>query len=167
MNPVALLRQFIKGLLKENEPYQIALGIAFGFVIGIIPKDNLTAQFLFIIALSTKVNVGFLIVSIFVFSCLSPLTDLVTDKLGYFILTQKSLEDFFTKLYNTPFIPWTDFNNTVVMGGFVTGLILFFPVYMISKRFALFYNLKLKEKISSSKIVKFLKASWLFEWYFK
>lgn len=167
MNPLSILRQFIKGLTKENEPYQIGLGIAFGFWIGIIPKNNLTAQLIFIFMMATKANIPFSIVTIFLFSFLSPVTDLISDPLGYFILTAKPLEGFFTKLYNMPVIPWTDFNNTVVMGGFIIGIILFYPVYLLGKKFGLYYNLKFKEKIGNSKLIKSLKASWLFDWYFK
>jgi len=167
MNPVSILRQLIKGLLSDNEDYQIALGISFGMIIGIIPKNNLCAQIIFIISLSTKANVPFLILSIFAFSLISPITDIITDKIGYFVLGIKSLEPFFTKLYNMAVIPWTDFNNTVVMGGVIFGIIMFYPVYLFSKKFGKFYNLKLREKISNLKIIKILKASWLFEWYFK
>lgn len=167
MNPISLLRQFINGLLKDNEPYQIALGLSFGIMIGIIPKNNLTAQILFIFALSTKANVPFLIVSIFGFSLLTPFIDIITDKIGYSILTLKTLEPLFTKMYNTPVIPWTDFNNTVVMGGFILGIFLFLPSYILFKKFGSYYNITLKNKINNSKIVKFLKTSWLFEWYFK
>lgn len=167
MNPLSIIRQFVKGLLKENEPYQIALGLSFGMMIGIIPKNNLTAQLLFIFALSTKANIPFLILSIFFFSSLAPISDIITDKIGYYILTLKSLEPFFTKIYNMPVIPWTDFNNTVVMGGLILGLSLFIPSYFLFKKFGNYYNLFLKNKISNSRFVKFLKASWLFEWYFK
>jgi uncharacterized protein (TIGR03546 family) len=167
MNPVSLIRQFIKGLLKENEPYQIGLAVAFGMVIGIIPKDNLTAQLILIISLCFKTNIPMLLVSIFLFSSLSFITDPLTDKIGYFILTLDSLKPLFTKLYNTPVLPWTGFNNTVLMGGFITGIILFWPVYRCGKRFGNFYKNRLATKISNSKFIKVIKASWLFEWYFK
>lgn len=167
MNPLAILRQFIIGLLKENNPSQIGLGIAFGFVIGIIPKNNLTAQLIFIITMMTKANVPFAILSIFLFSSISFIFDKITDPVGYFILTQNSLADFFTKLYNMPIVPWTDFNNTVVLGGLVLGVLLFYPVYLLGRKFGIFYNERFRDKIKNSKIIKALKLSWLFEWSVK
>ncbi|MEF3279881.1 MAG: TIGR03546 family protein [Elusimicrobiota bacterium] len=166
MNPISIIRQFIKGLLKDNEPYQIGLAVAFGLIIGVIPKNNITAQLIFIIAVSTKANIPFLILSIFFFSSFSLITDILTDKIGYFILTREFLNAFFTKMYNTPFIPWTDFNNTVVMGGVIVGIVVFFPVYLLGKKFGAYYKEKLANKISNLKFIKMLKASWLFEWYF-
>ena len=38
MNPLGLIRQFIKGLTTETEPPQIALGVAFGFLIGLLTR---------------------------------------------------------------------------------------------------------------------------------
>lgn len=167
MNPLSYLRWFIKGIVKENSPSAIALAIAFGFVIGIIPKSNLTAQSIFILAMVIRTNTGFLILSILIFSFISPVIDPLTDRIGYFILTLPSLNKVFNWMYNTPVIAWSDFNNTVVMGGVVVGLILFLPVYYYSKKFGVYYNSFLKEKIAKSRVSKVLKASWLFEWYFK
>ncbi len=167
MNPLSIIRQFARGLLKENEPWQIGLGIAFGFAIGIIPKSNLTAQLLFLIMMCTKANVPFAFISIFFFSSIYPITDAITDPLGYFILNLDFLSGFFTKIYNMPVLPWTDFNNTVVAGGLIMGTILFYPVYLAGRTFGIYYEKKFKEKISNSKLFKSLKASWVLDWYFK
>ena len=91
----------------------------------------------------------------------------MTDKIGYFILTLGSLKGFFTELYNMPIVPWTSFNNTVVMGGIILSIILFLPLYFLSLKIVSYYNIKLKDKILNLKIVKALKMSFLFEWYFK
>ena len=32
-----------------------------------------------------------------------------------------------------PFMPWTNFNNTIVMGSFATGLVLLWPVHRLSR----------------------------------
>jgi len=167
MNPLTFLRYFIRGLTKDNEPKQIALAISFGIFIGIIPKNNLLVHILFILFLCFKINIPFFIISITFFSLISPLTDPLTDKIGYFILTLDSLKGFFTELYNMPIVPWTSFNNTVVMGGTILSIILFLPLYFFSLKVVSYYNIKLKDKILNSKIVKALKMSFLFEWYFK
>jgi hypothetical protein len=36
---------------------------------------------------------------------------------------------------NTPYMPWTDFNNSIVMGSFVCGLLLLAPVHFTSRPF--------------------------------
>jgi len=167
MNPLSLIRQFIRGLTKETEPYQIGLGIAFGTAIGLIPKSNLTAQLLLILLMATKANLPFALITIFSVSALNPLFDRISDPLGYFALSRDSLAPFFTSLYNMPIAPWTDFNNTVLLGGLILGLALFFPCYLAGKKFGVYYNAKFKERFTNSKIVKSMKKSWLLDWYFK
>lgn len=167
MNPLSIIRQFARGLLKENKPWQIGLAIAFGFVIGIIPKSNLTAQLLFLIMMCTKANVPFSFISIFFFSLIHPFTDAIADPLGYFILNLDFLYNFFTKVYNMPVLPWTDFNNTVVLGGLIMGVVLFYPIYLVGRSFGFYYESKFKDKVLNSKVVKSLKASWVLDWYFK
>ncbi len=39
---------------------------------------------------------------------------------GVFVQTNRPLQGMFTEMINTPFMPWTDFNNSIVMGSFVT-----------------------------------------------
>ncbi len=167
MNPLSLLRQFISGLTAETEPRQIAGGIALGFLIGLLPKANLTAQLLLVLLMALRVNIPMALMAMLAMTLMNPLVDKLTDPIGYFILTAPSLTPLFTKLYNMPVAPWTGFNNTVLVGGLVLGLVFFFPVYLAGKKFGVYYNASFKEKIMGSKIVKAMKASWLFDWYFK
>lgn len=167
MNPLSILRQFISGLTAETDPEQIAGGIALGFLIGLLPKANLTAQLLLALLMALRVNLPMALMAMLAMTCVNPLLDRLTDPIGYFILASPSLTPLWTKLYNMPVAPWTGFNNTVLLGGLVFGLVLFFPVYLAGKKFGVYYNGSFKEKITGSKLVKAMKASWLFDWYFK
>ena len=167
MNPLSLLRQFISGLTSDTEPGQIGWGIAFGFLIGLLPKATLTAQLLLVLLMALRINIPLALITVLLMAFVNPLMDKLTDPVGYYLLTSSALYPLWTKLYNMPVIPWTGFNNTVLLGGLVVGLILMFPVYLAGKRFGTYYNGKLKDKVMASKFVKGLKASWLFDWYFK
>jgi uncharacterized protein (TIGR03546 family) len=167
MNPLGILRQFIKGLTSDTDPRQIGWGIAIGFVIGLIPKGNLTAQLLLVLLMALKVNIPMGLIAMFLVSFVNPLFDKVTDPLGYALLTSDALAPLWTALYNMPVMPWTGFNNTVLLGGLLTGLVLFVPVYFAGRAFGVYYNARLRDKVMNSKLVKSLKASILFDWYFK
>lgn len=162
-----LIRQFIKGLTKDTSPGEIAGGIAFGFLLGLIPKSNLTAQILIILVLALKINIPFFFLSMLCFTFLSFIFDKISDPVGYYVLTNQSLYPLWVKIYNMPIVPWTDFNNTVLIGGFITGIVLFVPVYFLGRKFAVVYNEKFKNKFVESKLVKTFKKSWLLDWYFK
>ncbi len=167
MNPLSLIRQFIKGLTSDTDPVQIGWGIALGFFIGLLPKATLTAQALLILLMALRVNIPMAMIAMFAMMFVNPLLDKLTDPVGYYLLSSPALYPLWTKLYNAPVVPWTGFNNTVVPGGLIVGLILLAPVYMGGKRFGVYYNGKLKDKVTGSKFIKGLKASWLFDWYFK
>ncbi|MDA8244159.1 MAG: TIGR03546 family protein [Elusimicrobia bacterium] len=167
MNPLALIRQFIKGLTAQTTPGQIGAGIAIGFLIGLLPKATLTAQLLIVVMMASKVNIPMAVLTALGVSLLNPLLDKVSDPIGYALLTAQALKPLWTKLYNTPVVPWTGFNNTVVPGGLVLGGLLLAPVYMAGKKFGVYYNEKFRDRVMNSKLVKGLKASFLFDWYFK
>ena len=167
MNPLSILRQFIKGLVTETAPNQMAMGIAFGFLLGLIPKANLTAQLIIILLMVLKINLPMALLSLMLTSVFAPIFDKITDPIGYYLLNSPALYPLWAKLYNMPVMPWTDFNNTTLLGGLIFGTILFAPVYFLGKKFGIAYNEKFKEKIINSKIVKTFKQSWLLEWYFK
>ncbi len=167
MNPLAILRQFFQGLTSDTDPGQIGWGIALGFVLGLIPKANLTAQLLLVLLMALRVNIPFGLLTMLLVSFANPLFDRLTDPLGYALLTADGLAPLWTRLYNTPVVPWTAFNNTVLLGGLVAGLVLLFPVYLLGRRFGVYYNEKFRERVMNSKFVKSLKASFLLDWYFK
>lgn len=167
MNPFGLIRQFIKGLTSDTEPGQIGWGIALGFLIGLLPKATLTAQLLLVLLMALRINIPMALITVFVMTFVNPLMDKLTDPVGYYLLSSQALAPLWTSLYNTPVVPWTGFNNTVLTGGLVVGLVLLAPVYVLGKKFGVYYNGDLKVKVTNSKFIKGLKASWLFDWYFK
>lgn len=167
MNPISLLRQFVQGLTSDTDPRQIGAGIALGFLIGLMPKATLTAQLLIVLLMATRVNIPLGLLAALAVSLLNPLLDKVTDPVGYALLTSGALRPLWTKLYNMPIMPWTGFNNTVVPGGLAVGAALLAPVYFAGKRFGIYYNEKFRDRVLGSRLVKGIKASWLFDWYFK
>jgi uncharacterized protein (TIGR03546 family) len=167
MSPLGLIRQFIAGLTDETEPPQIAAGVALGFLIGLLPKATLTVQVLLVLVMAMRVNFPIALLTIFATALVNPLFDRLTDPLGYALLSAPALAPLWTKLYNMPVIPWTGFNNTVLLGGLIFGLVMFVPVYLAAKKGAAVYNVRFKEKVMSSKFVKGLRRSWLVDWYFK
>jgi len=167
MNPLSLIRQFVKGLTSDTDPNQIGWGIALGFLIGLLPKATLTAQLLLVLLMALRVNIPMALITMLLMTFINTLMDKITDPVGYYLLTSQALYPLWTKLYNTPVLPWTGFNNTVLTGGLVVGLLLMFPVQFAGRRFGVYYNDKFRDRLVNSKFVKGLKASWLLDWYFR
>jgi uncharacterized protein (TIGR03546 family) len=120
------------GFLKTHDsPRQLALGVAFGVVLGLIPKGNLLAVLVAMLFFSLRVNLQMGMLTGLIVSFFAALLDPVTERLGHGLLTAPPLQGIWTFFYNTPLVPWTGFNNTVVLGSFVLGWLLFYPAYCL------------------------------------
>ena len=150
------LRFFARALVDQDTPRQLALGFALGMICGLVPKGNLIAVVLMIIICGSKVNLGTAMLAAFLFSWVGVLTDPLAHDMGLWLLTQDSLQSFWTSLYNMPIVPWTKFNNTIVLGSLMLGLFLFVPVYGLARsRFAV-WQPKWAARIRKFKVAQIL-----------
>lgn len=127
------IRLALKALITEATPGQLAFGFAMGVLIGIVPKGNLIAITLGIILAASRANLGVATATILCCSFLSGYLDPVSDSVGWWLLSHPSLTEMWTNLYNKPVMPWTDFNNSIVMGNLVIGIAMLYPLYRLSK----------------------------------
>jgi uncharacterized protein (TIGR03546 family) len=123
-------------LVAENTAKQVAWGIALGVLIGFVPKGNLLAIGLAAILFSLRVNLLSALVTMAACSAVGMLLDPFFDHMGRTILTIIPLQGLFARIYQWPFVPWTAFNNTVVMGAFFVGILQLYPTYRIARRLA-------------------------------
>ena len=145
-------RLLLKALVRDTEPSQMALGLALGLAIGLVPKGNLLAIGLMVVLGVLRVNLGLGMLVAFVVSWLNFVFDPVSHWIGISLLNAESLKGVWTDLYNMPVVPWTNFNNTVVLGAFVLGVGLIPPVYLISRPIFAKYMPSWEEKIKKSKL---------------
>jgi uncharacterized protein (TIGR03546 family) len=163
-----LVRDFI-GILREGQtPAQVAGGFALGTILGLSPMLTLQGALVWLILLVLDVNFSAAGVAITVFSLMAWLLDPVFHWLGFQVLVNiEPLKGLWTSLYNAPIAPLTRFNNTVVMGSFLTAIILFIPIYCAMKKFVVAYRTTLGARIEKIKLYQVLKRSSLVQWYQK
>ena len=118
--------------LAQDSPRRLALGSAFGMVLGLLPKGNLLAVGISTVILATRVNLGTAMMAAAVFSLAGVFLDPFTHQLGWWLLNWETLEPAWTFLYGLPLAPWTSFNNTVVLGSLVAGFVMAYPTYLTS-----------------------------------
>ena len=161
-----LVTNFIKILREGQTPAQVAGGFALGFILGVSPMLTLQGMLVWLIILVLDVNLSAATFSLAFFAMFAYIIDPLFHRIGYFLLVDiGGLKGLWTTLYNAPIAPLTRFNNTVVMGSFVTALILFFPLYIGMKKFVIVYRATLGEKIAKWKIYKIIDRSSLVKWY--
>ncbi len=162
------ISKFIKVLRSGESPPLIAGGFAMGFFVGVTPFWTLQNMLLLAIAILTKVNLAAVFFALFLFSFLAFLFDPLFHELGYAVLVNiESLQGLWTTLYNWPIVPFSRFNNTVVMGSALTASVLAIPVYYLANKGIITYRRTWGEKIEKSKFVKAVKGTTLFQWYAK
>ena len=121
----------ITGLfLKETKPHQIALAVALGVMLGLVPKANLLALVLVMALFLLRCNLGFGILTAALVALATTRLDAKIDILGTKLLANVSVIDLEATLFQYPLFAWTALNNTLVLGCLVSGLIVFLPVYL-------------------------------------
>ena len=150
------LRYLVAAVRDNDSPRQLACGIGLGMVIGLVPKDNLTAVLLGAILLASRTNLAAAALSAFCFSWVGGLADPLTHRVGYWILTQPALQRIGATVFDLPVLPWTKLNNTVVAGSLALGLVLLYPIYQLSLLTIQQHGAAIVERIRRSKCYEFL-----------
>lgn len=163
-----ILAKFVQAMREGQTPHQIAAGFGLGFLIGLMPFFTLQGLLFLLILLFLNVNLAAGTLAIILCSLIAYLFDPLFHDLGYFLLTGiPALMGAWETLYNLPLAPLTRFNNTVVLGSFVSGLVLFIPVYLGMKKFVVLYRTKFEARLLQWKVIKAIKGSKFVRWYQK
>jgi uncharacterized protein (TIGR03546 family) len=153
---VRLVRSFGQTFTRADSPRWVALGAALGMWIGLLPKGNLCVVVLSVVLLASRANLLAAGVSTAVFSWVGTWTDRVAHRIGLALLTPAWLKPLWVQLFDLPLVPWTRLNNTVVLGSLVLGLVLFYPVYRLSKLGLARYRDRIVEKLQKYRAAKML-----------
>lgn len=163
-----LLRQLFKliNLIhSETGTFQIASGIAAGFVLGMAPAFSLQTLLIFAMILIFRVQFGAAMLAAFFFKIVAYILDPLFHEVGTWFLELSSLQPTFTWMYNAPFVPLTRFNNTVVMGAGVVSIILFPFILVLSAYLLKRYRETVVARWKNSAAFKAIKATKFYGWY--
>ncbi|OGP64064.1 MAG: hypothetical protein A2170_07035 [Deltaproteobacteria bacterium RBG_13_53_10] len=156
----------IRLMHSETDPRQISLGFALGMIPGLTPFMSLHNVLVLLVLLFFRANTGAAMLSWAVFSILAFVLDPLFHRFGLFLLRDVgSLQGLWTVLFNAPIIPYTRFNNSVLMGSLVISLLAFYPVYWGGKAMVMKYRETVMERLNRLKIVQVFRASDLYKWY--
>lgn len=151
---VTWIARLIASLNANRRPGEIAAGIAMGVWLALLPAGNLLWVALFLITIFVKLNLAIELLILAVLSPLSGLADGQLHFIGSAVLTAETLHEFFTGLYNVPLVPFTRFNNTVVMGALIAGAVLWIPVFLLGRVLVRVYRRRIHPRLAESRIVK-------------
>ncbi|HIQ50630.1 MAG TPA: TIGR03545 family protein, partial [Nautiliaceae bacterium] len=107
-----------------------------------------------IIVFIFRIPFGLFLVSLTLFKIIGHFLDPIFDKTGYLILT--SFAPFWEFIYNLPLMRWSGFNNTIVMGSLVWGIVVGSFLYIILNKFIKIYREKVFSFLKRYKLLKWL-----------
>ncbi len=129
---IKLYRSLKTAIAGRRYPHQLAAAVAFGALLGVVPHGNLLALAILIVVLSLRVNHAMAGITAIGVSFAATRLDAYSHAVGNHILTSPHLSDYGTRAWQLPVVPWTDLNNTVVMGSFVIGLVALLPLFLVT-----------------------------------
>ena len=157
----------LKLLNSEKGEKSIAVGFACGLILGFAPVFSLQTLLVIFVILLFRVQAGAAFASAFFFAFIAWVLDPVFDSVGSVILEMDVFSGIFTTLYNMPIIPFTKFNNSIVMGAGIVSIILSPFIYVISKKMIVKYRVTVVKRLEKTKFWKAVKATSFYKWYAK
>ena len=148
--------KFFKALNSNVHPGAVAHAVCLGMILGFLPKTNALWYILTVFFLFVRINKVTFILFTFLFSLLAPLLDPLFDTIGWWFLNIEKLAPFFSWLLDIPFVGFTKFNNTIVMGSLLFGLAAYIPVYFLVRLFLKYWRAIIAPAVRKTKLVAFL-----------
>jgi len=162
---LTILAKIFKILNSETAPLQISLALCFAMVAGLTPLWSLHNILVLLLVLLLRVNLATFVLAWVGFAGLAYLLDPVFHGLGYTILTSASLQPLWTALYNSTLWRLTNFNNSLLMGSLVVSIVLFIPLFFVSRLIILKYREHILAWVMKSRLMQALKASKFYQIY--
>lgn len=149
----------LKALKEGPTPGQIAGGILLGFIIGVIPGWPVQIYAVILLILIIKVNLPMVIIGWVSGFVIAVIVDPLFDAVGGLLLEMPALQGLWTAMYNSPPAALTHFNNTVVLGSFVVGVIFAIIAFPILSWGVRVYRERFLTRIAKFKFVQLLMGS--------
>jgi uncharacterized protein (TIGR03546 family) len=158
---------FFRLLNSETGTNQLAAGLACGVILGFSPMLSIQAFAVIFLIFFFRIQMGAAFLSAFFFKFVAFLVDPLADQLGRAVLEAPGLRGAFVEMYNMPLVPLTRFNNSIIMGSGILGLILVIPAFFIFKALVIKYRVTVVARLKGTKLWKAFAATKLYNWYTK
>ena len=130
---IKYVTSFFRAINANAHPGDIAHAVALGLFLAILPKNNLTFTFLFFLSIFIRINKGAFFISFILFGFVTPFMDVLINNIGFWAVQLSFLRPIYIALENIPFVALFNLSNTMVLGGIIWGLILYIPVYILTR----------------------------------
>ncbi|WP_158971922.1 TIGR03546 family protein [Paraglaciecola sp. L3A3] len=162
---MGLLAKLLKALNSDASPWQLALGLSLGMIMGLTPLLGLHSLVILFVVLFCRINISAFLVSWSAFSLIAlPLTSSFAN-LGESLLLAENLQGAWTAFYNTYLGQLTQFYHTLTIGSVLVAVILFPFALLLSKKLVEKYRLTFMQWVNQLRIIKIIKGSGFYNIY--
>ncbi len=158
---------FIKLLNSDTGNISLAAGMTCGFILGMTPVLSLHSLLVFLFLFFFRIQIGAALTAAFFFKFTAFLLDPLFHMVGSKVLEMESLQPLLTQLYNIPIVPFTRFNNSIVMGSAVITFALSPFVFILSQILVNKYREVIVARFKTTKLWKAIEATKFYQWYYK
>jgi uncharacterized protein (TIGR03546 family) len=151
---ITFIAKLLAALNANSRPGEIAGALSCGLFLALLPGGNLLWFLLFVLFFLLKIHIATMLFSLLLLTVPAQLTDPLLHWTGEKILTLNLFLPLFQKASDTPIIPFTAFNNTVVMGALIWGTVLWFPVFLAGKQLVKAYRARIAPKLADNRLVR-------------
>ncbi|MBC6718965.1 TIGR03546 family protein [Treponema sp. Marseille-Q4130] len=155
---IGYIVKLFRALNSNSKPSEIANALCLGLILGFMPKNNLLWYLLVVLFLFVRINKGAYLIAMALGALAAPLLDPLFDRMGYAVLTFAPLEPVFSYLLDVPFVGFTRFNNTIVCGSLLFGIVCYVPLFIIAIVLIKQWRTVIAGAIKNSKIGKAISA---------
>lgn len=148
------ISNLFKALNANRNPAEIAHALALGVMLGLMPKNNALWYLILVFFMFVRINKPTYLLTALVVSYFAWMLDPVFSSIGYAVLTLKPLEGLFGFLVDVPFVGFTKFNNTIVMGSFLFSLAVYIPFFFFGIFFVKIWRTKIAPGFIKSPLYK-------------
>ena len=157
-----IVKTLLKYLNSKESIANISISITLAILYSFIPFNLIFQPFLIFLLIILNGNLLFFLFISAIMWKVSPTLFPVFHIIGDSILTNEACQAFFVKISSIPLVNYTNWNNTVSLGGYLISIILFYPIYVVTKKVISKYRLDIYPKLKESKLLYIFKIpSWL------
>ncbi len=153
---VKYIGKLLGALNANRSPGELAHAFSLGMLLAFVPKNNALWYILFVITLFLRIHKGAFLLTVLLGSLIVPFADPLFDRIGYAVLTFAPMEQWYRAMLDVPFVAFTRFNNTIVAGALVSGIVLYVPFYMSARLFIKVWRRRIQPAIAESAALKVL-----------
>jgi len=164
---IKMVANLLKILNSDADPSQISLALGFALISGLMPFISPISLLVLFVVFLLRVNLSAYLLGTAFFSGIAYLLDPLLHRIGLAILTAGVLEGVWTTLYNSTLWRIQKFNNSVVMGGLVFGILCFVPLVLLANAMIRRYREHVLAWVKKTRLMQAFTASKFYDLYMK